>query len=153
MRLFSRIWIGSIGRNGKINAAPAMLNMLPKLELAPISTYFDTFSTVPRPAKAVRHHCAMARRAVKDMRREGFTRVFRITPAQASEQAVPIGEAFNKLVQVTGDTPAHLTQVLYQSHHVGLTWYVFAAIGVASAVMIYLYGQWIQKLAKREATK
>jgi hypothetical protein len=74
-----------------------------------------------------------------------------LSPAQASEQAVPIGEAFNKLVQVTGDTPAHLTQVLYQSHHVGLTWYVFAAIGVASAVMIYLYGQWILKLARRQA--
>jgi len=74
-----------------------------------------------------------------------------LSPAQVSEQAVPIGEAFTKLVQVTGETPAHLTQTLYQSHHIGLTWYVFAAIGVASAVMIYLYGQWILKLARREA--
>ncbi len=46
--------------------------------------------------------------------------------------------------------PEHLTQTLYQSHHIGLTWYVFAAIGVASAVMIYFYGQWILKLAKQE---
>jgi proton-dependent oligopeptide transporter, POT family len=76
-----------------------------------------------------------------------------LTPEQYSEQAVPIGEAFTKLVQVTGDTPKHLTQVLYQSHHVGLTWYVFAAIGVASAVMIYLYGQWILQLARREPAK
>jgi hypothetical protein len=76
-----------------------------------------------------------------------------LTPEQYSEQALPIGEAFKKLVQVTGDTPEHLTQVLYQSHNVGLTWYVFAAIGVASAVMIYLYGQWILKLARREAAK
>jgi MFS family permease len=76
-----------------------------------------------------------------------------LTPEQCSEQALPIGEAFNKLVQVTGESPAHLTQVLYQSHHIGLTWYVFAAIGVASAVMIYLYGQWIRKLATREATR
>ncbi|MEI7940187.1 MAG: MFS transporter [Verrucomicrobiota bacterium] len=74
-----------------------------------------------------------------------------LTPEQYSEQSLPIGEAFKKLVQVTGDSPAHLTQVLYQTHHVGLTWYVFAAIGVASAVMIYFYGQWILKLAKREA--
>jgi len=74
-----------------------------------------------------------------------------LTPEQYSEQALPIGEAFKKLVQVTGDSPEHLTQVLYQTHHVGLTWYVFAAIGVASAVMIYFYGQWILKLAKREA--
>jgi proton-dependent oligopeptide transporter, POT family len=76
-----------------------------------------------------------------------------LSPAQCSEQVLPIGEAFKKLVEVTGDSPEHLTRVLYQSHHVGLTWYVFAAIGVASAVMIYLYGQWILKLARREATK
>ena len=70
-------------------------------------------------------------------------------PTQVSEQALPIGEAFNKLVQFTGESPGHLTQILYQSHHIGLTWYVFAAIGVASAVMIYLYGQWIRKLARQ----
>jgi MFS family permease len=76
-----------------------------------------------------------------------------LSPAQVSEQALPIGEAFGKLVQVTEETPARLTQALYQSHHIGLTWYVFAAIGVASAVMIFLYGQWILKLARREGGK
>ncbi len=76
-----------------------------------------------------------------------------LTPEQCSEPALPIGEAFKKLVQVTGDSPEHLTRLLYQSHHVGLTWYVFAVIGVASAVMIYLYGQWIRQLASREATR
>jgi dipeptide/tripeptide permease len=74
-----------------------------------------------------------------------------LSPAQCSEQALPVGEAFKKLVQVTGESPEHLTQVLYHSHHVGLTWYVFAAIGVASAVMIYYYGKWILKLAGKEA--
>lgn len=67
-----------------------------------------------------------------------------------NEMALPIGEAFKKLVEVTGETPAALTQQLYQSHHVGVTWFVFAAIGVASAVMIYFYGRWIQKLAQQE---
>ena len=75
-----------------------------------------------------------------------------LTPEQCAEQALPIGEAFKKLVQVTGDSPEHLTRALYQSHHVGLTWYVFAAIGVASAVMIYAYGQWILRLAKKQPT-
>ncbi|HOX55620.1 MAG TPA: MFS transporter [Candidatus Paceibacterota bacterium] len=76
-----------------------------------------------------------------------------LSPAQVTEQALPIGEAFKKLVEVTGETPAQLTHALYQSHHVGVTWYVFAAIGVASAVMIYLYGRWILKLAKQEASR
>jgi POT family proton-dependent oligopeptide transporter len=65
-----------------------------------------------------------------------------------THNALPIGEAFKKLVEFTGDTPEHLTQLLYQSHHVGMTWYVFAAIGIASAVMIYFYGRWISGLAR-----
>ena len=73
-----------------------------------------------------------------------------LSPAQVSEQAIPNGEAFDKLVQFTHESPQHLTQLLYQSHHVGLTWYVFAAIGVVSAVMIYAYGKWIQRLAQAE---
>ncbi|HOC58247.1 MAG TPA: MFS transporter [Verrucomicrobiota bacterium] len=76
-----------------------------------------------------------------------------LSPAQVTEQALPVGEAFAKLVQVTGETPEHLTRLLYQSHSVGVTWYVFAAIGVAAAVMIYLYGRWILKLARQEAAR
>ena len=72
-------------------------------------------------------------------------------PSQVTEHALPIGEAFDRLVQFTHESPEHLTQVLYQTHHVGMTWYVFAAIGVVSAVMIFAYGKWIQRLAQREA--
>jgi len=72
-------------------------------------------------------------------------------PSQVTDKALPIGEAFNKLVQYTHESPEHLTQALYQAHHVGVTWYVFAGVGVASAIMIYAYGKWIQRLARREA--
>jgi len=64
--------------------------------------------------------------------------------------ALPVGEAFAKLVQVTGASAETLTRQLYESHQVGLTWFVFAAIGCASAVMIYLYGRWIRKLAREK---
>jgi MFS family permease len=74
-----------------------------------------------------------------------------LSPAQVSERTLPIGEAFEKLVKVTGESREHLTQVLYQSHHIGLTWYLFAVIGMASAVMIYFYGQWILRLARQQA--
>jgi hypothetical protein len=57
------------------------------------------------------------------------------------------------LVQFTGESPEQLTHQLYQAHHVGMTWFVFAAIGAASAVMIYFYGRWILKLATAEGRK
>lgn len=71
-------------------------------------------------------------------------------PGEVTESALPIGEAFAKLVEYTGEDPLMLTQQLYQSHPVGLTWYVFAGVGVLSAIMIYFYGRWIATLAKRD---
>jgi hypothetical protein len=74
-----------------------------------------------------------------------------MAPSLVSQAALPVGKAFEKLVEFTGETPEKLTQLLYQHHHVGLTWFIFAAVGVASGVMIYFYGRWIAKLAAREA--
>ena len=64
--------------------------------------------------------------------------------------ALPIGEAFNKLVEFTGENADVLTSTLYQSHNVGITWYIFAGVGVFSAFMIYSYGIWLRKLAASE---
>lgn len=73
-----------------------------------------------------------------------------LDPSQVTEAALPVGEAFKKLVEVTGQSPEVLTNLLHQQHNVGLTWYFFAAIGLVSAVLIYSYGVWIRKLAERE---
>lgn len=75
-----------------------------------------------------------------------------LSPESVAESALPIGEAFQRLVEVTGESPETLTQLLYQSNHIGLTWFVFAGIGVASAVMIYFYGRWVLKLARQETS-
>jgi hypothetical protein len=74
-----------------------------------------------------------------------------LNPAEVTESSLPIGEAFARLVEHTGQDPIALTQQLYQSHSVGMTWFVFAGVGVLSAFMIYLYGRWIAKLARQEA--
>lgn len=70
--------------------------------------------------------------------------------SQVTEEALPVGEAFSKLVEFTGETPELLTQTLFQAHNVGFTWYIFAAVGVVSAVMIFMYGKWVKKLAEQE---
>ena len=72
------------------------------------------------------------------------------TAEQISKKALPVGEAFGKLVQVTGQSPEQLTQFLYQHHHVGMTWLIFASIGLASCFMIYFYGKWVSRLASKE---
>jgi len=71
-------------------------------------------------------------------------------PSQVSPEALPNGEAFAKLVEFTGEPPEVLTRTLYEAHNVGTTWYVFAVVGVISAIMIWSYGLWIKKLATRE---
>ncbi len=70
--------------------------------------------------------------------------------SQVGINVLPDGEAFHKLVVFTGETPEALTRMLYQSNHIGATWYFFAAIGLVSAAMIWAYGRWIRKLADSE---
>ena len=48
--MLSRIWVGSIGRNGNAIDATAIDNMLPKFELAPIRTYLRMLAKVRRPS-------------------------------------------------------------------------------------------------------
>jgi len=71
-------------------------------------------------------------------------------PSMVTETNLPIGEAFNKLVEFTGQTPEALTRMMFDSHNVGMTWYVFTTVGLVSAAMIYAYGVWVRKLAEKE---
>lgn len=61
----------------------------------------------------------------------------------AAIDAIPQGEAFSKLVAVTGQTKEEITQILYASHDVGMVWYIMAAVGVVSAAGIWAYGRWV----------
>ena len=46
----SRIWVASIGRNGRNSDAAAIDSMLPKFELDPMRTYFRMLANVRRPS-------------------------------------------------------------------------------------------------------
>ncbi len=71
-------------------------------------------------------------------------------PSQVTEAALPVGEAFRKLVAVTGESPAALTRLLYETHNIGTTWNFFAVVGVFSAALIWSYGRWLRQLAETE---
>ncbi|MBN2448562.1 MAG: MFS transporter [Phycisphaerae bacterium] len=44
-----------------------------------------------------------------------------------------------------------ITMHLHDAHHVGNLWYMMVAVGIASAIGIYLYGRWVLTLAKQPA--
>ena len=62
--------------------------------------------------------------------------------------AIPQGEAFTTLVSYTGESAQTLTTLLYNTHNIGMAWYIIAAIGSISAVGIFLYGKWLFKLQR-----
>jgi POT family proton-dependent oligopeptide transporter len=62
--------------------------------------------------------------------------------------AIKEGEAFDKLVELSHLDKWEVTHQLYATHNVGMVWYIMAAIGVVSAMGIYLYGRWIATLVK-----
>ena len=62
-------------------------------------------------------------------------------------EAIPHGEAFQKLVEFTGEGKWSLTETLYATHNVGMVWWVMAVVGAATAVAIWWYGGWIRRLS------
>ena len=68
---------------------------------------------------------------------------------EAKVDAIANGEAFTTLVEFTGRTPEDLTRMLYESHNVGIVWTIMGAVGILSAVFIYMYGRWILRVAKQ----
>jgi len=65
---------------------------------------------------------------------------------QTEVDAVPIGEAFQTLVEITGQSAEALTAQLYAANNVGKVWFLMAAVGLISAAGMYVYGRWTYKL-------
>jgi len=66
--------------------------------------------------------------------------------AQTEVNAVPVGEAFQKLIEVTGQSAETLTAQLYAANNVGGGWYIMATVGIISAAGMYVYGRWTYNL-------
>jgi hypothetical protein len=67
-----------------------------------------------------------------------------------SVSAIPQGESFARLVEHTGGTAADLTRHMFATYDVGLLWWVFGAIGVTSAVGLYIYGRMLPMLRAQQ---
>lgn len=87
--------------------------------------------------------------------KEVFSRQALLTKGwdQAAVDALPQGEAFSKLVEVSGSSKWEVTATLYAQHgsSIGMVWYIMGIVGICSAIGIWLYGRWIQKLAAKKA--
>jgi len=66
--------------------------------------------------------------------------------SQIDVNLVPVGEAFQKLIEVTGQTADALTAQLYAANNVGTAWYIMAAVGIVCAAGMYVYGRWTYQL-------
>ena len=84
------------------------------------------------------------------MVRERFSRELLIERGMDAGRidSIPQEEAFTVLVEYTGEPPAQLTELLYQTHDIFMVWYVMAIVGFASAYGLYLYGRWAYQLTR-----
>ncbi|MCK0070783.1 MFS transporter [Kordiimonas laminariae] len=69
---------------------------------------------------------------------------------EADVAAVPIGEAFDKLLMLTGQSAGTLTEQMYAANAVGTVWYVMGIVGLISALGMYAYGKWTYRVAKMQ---
>lgn len=65
--------------------------------------------------------------------------------------AIPQGEGFAKLVELSGSDKWTVTHDLYAQHHasIGMVWYIMGGVGVVSAIGIYMYGVWVKRRLAR----
>ena len=66
--------------------------------------------------------------------------------SQPEVDAVPIGEAFQKLIEVSGSSAETLTAQLYAANNVGVAWYIMGSVGLVAAAGLYVYGLWTYRL-------
>lgn len=70
--------------------------------------------------------------------------------SQTDVDAIPQGEAFMRLVDFTGIEAQPLTHMLYEANNIGMAWYIIGAIGIISAVGIFIYGKWLLTMQRQE---
>jgi hypothetical protein len=65
----------------------------------------------------------------------------------ADVASVPNGKAFDKLVEVLQQPAWDVTKMLYERHHASIAsvWYIMGAVGIVSAIGIWVYGRWIER--------
>jgi POT family proton-dependent oligopeptide transporter len=66
--------------------------------------------------------------------------------SQTDIDAVPIGEAFQKLIEVSGQSAETLTSQLYAANNVGVAWYIMGSVGLVAATGLIAYGRWTYQL-------
>ncbi len=67
--------------------------------------------------------------------------------SDAQIDAIPIGEAFDQLVSLSGESAQAVTDQLYMANNVGQVWYLMAAVGIVSAMGMFYYGKWTYRIA------
>ncbi len=70
-------------------------------------------------------------------------------PAQFVDK-IPQGEAFDWLVAMTPESATQLTNLLHSTHHISMVWYIMGAVGIISAIGIYVYGKWVLAMAHKQ---
>jgi MFS family permease len=58
---------------------------------------------------------------------------------------IPRNEAFSKLMEATGKNAVEATNLLWNTYHPYELWYQFAAIGIVSAIGIFIYSKAVKK--------
>jgi len=61
--------------------------------------------------------------------------------------AIPNGEAFMRLVELSGQPAPAMQAQLYAANEIGALWYLMGSVGLVTAFGLWVYGRWTYRLA------
>jgi MFS family permease len=67
----------------------------------------------------------------------------------ADVEAIPTGEAFDKLVALLGQAPPEVTRMLWDLHHPYVLWWIMGGVGVVTTLALIWYGRWVYGYLER----
>ena len=77
--------------------------------------------------------------------KEQFARQMLAEKGLSPEQlkGVPMGEGFDRLVAMLGQSPDEVTRMLWNLHHPERLWWIMASVGLGTTLALMWYGRWV----------
>lgn len=153
---FNAVWLMIFGivifSLGEMLSSPKCLEFLGNVAPPQKKAMYLGFSQLPFAIGATIEGFVGQVMYAKYAAKDTISRDYLVEAGMSAQEAadVPIGEAFDRLVALTGQPAQALTDQMYAANDIGSIFYIFAAVGIVSAFGLLMFGKWTYRFAMQQ---